>query len=182
MFEEVMQYIWEVEHNNNPKKVLHYNTKERNYTLFGIYPFTKLNTQKKISKMIKEYDNIEDASEAIAFDTEVYLDVLSFYRKNFWDKLRLEEVGSIDKCAEVMVFFVNVGISKKTIRVLQSALGVSEDGILGDKTINALKEIDKDLFDVEFDKAEVAYYKSLVKKNKKLQWALNGWVNRAFYI
>lgn len=179
MFEKVMNKIWEVEHRNNPRLVLHANKKENNYTCFGIYPYTKIKSHKKIKAIIDKHKIMGDASVEIAFEDEIYQDVLSFYRDNFWDKLFLDKVDSKKKCEELMVFFVNVGIKPETVAVMQQALGVYDDGVFGVKTLKALQDADEDEFGRAFDACEIEYYQKLIEKNPKLKWAFNGWVNRA---
>lgn len=107
--------------------------------------------------------------------------VYEFYKREFWDKMRLDEVESDLKASEIFIFGVNVD-TKPAIRVLQRLLNVTVDGVMGAQTLNALNAYDEDKFSVEFDSYEIAYYASLVSKSPKLKIYANGWKNRALAI
>jgi len=65
-------------------------------------------------------------------------DAVRIYKKDFWDSIR---IGEMPEPIRLMVFdcAVNQGKSR-AIRILQGALGVKQDGILGPMTLMAFRE------------------------------------------
>ena len=92
--------------------------------------------------------------------------------------MRLGEVDSELKACELFVFGVNVD-TVPAVRVLQRLLGVVVDGIMGAQTLKALNNYNEQAFDVDFDRAEIAYYRNLVKVKPKYHIYERGWINRA---
>jgi hypothetical protein len=180
-FIEVMEVVFDREHNNRPDKILHYNKKESNYTLYGIYPYTKLPTHMIAYNIIRNTKNIKEASIEISKNIDIYNDVLVWYYHNFYSHFKLDEVKSNHIATEIMVFAINVGIGRKEkiIKNIQRIVGVKQDGIIGAVTLKALNGFDEKVFDKEWDKFEISFYKRLVNKYSRLKWALKGWINRA---
>lgn len=99
------------------------------------------------------------------------------YKKNYWDKLKLDQVNSQSVADMLMDFAVNSGVSKAA-KVVQGLVGVSQDGIIGPKTIEAInKENPKDLFQKLWDYRN-NYYESIVRNNPSQKVFLKGWKNR----
>ena len=92
--------------------------------------------------------------------------------------MRLDEVDSELKSCELFVFGANVD-TVPAVRVLQRLLGVVVDGIMGQKTLKALNDYNEQSFDVDFDRAEIAYYRNLVKAKPEYHIYERGWINRA---
>ena len=180
-FREVMKTVFEAEHNNNPEKVLHYNKKESNYTLYGIYPYTKLPSWKIVRDIIKGSTSTKQASRVIAKNQIIYDDALSWYRANFYNQMGLQYVESTHKAAEIMVFIINVGIGRKkqAVKAIQRIIGANVDGIIGVETLTKLNAFPEENFSNLWDKYEVSFYENLVERVPRLSWALNGWRNRA---
>jgi len=185
-FNKVMENVWLVEHGNLPEKVLHHNKKEDTYTFYGIYPYTKLKSHKIITDIIEVTQSTKEASVLLASMDDLYQEVLDFYRKNFFNKLGLQYLTSTRKASELMVFFVNVGTSKYrvglAVKYVQSIIGAKVDGIVGVETLTKINNFPDDKFDKLFDEFEVKFYKGLVARNRRLGWALKGWINRAFIV
>jgi len=53
------------------------------------------------------------------------------------------------------------------------------DGIMGAQTLKALNNYNEQAFDVDFDRAEIAYYRNLVKAKPAYYIYKSGWENRA---
>lgn len=181
-----MENVWRVEHNNLPHKILHLNEKEKNYTFYGIYPYTKLPSHKRIKQALKATSTIESASILLSRDKELYEEVIEWYLYNFYDELGMGCIKSTKIASELMVFFVNVGKSKYRVRLatqyIQDLVGVVPDGVIGMKTLKALNRYNEDKFDKLFDKFEEKFYRGLVKKVPRLSWALKGFINRAYLV
>lgn len=165
---------------NNPKNALHKNPNEKGLTFMGIYEAAHPNWQGwgQVRAAINTYGDLEKASVALYNDDALIEKVKIFYKKEFWDKMRLDEINSYQKQAEIFIFGVNVDTAP-AVRVLQRLLGVVVDGIMGAQTLKALNNYNKQAFDVDFDRAEIAYYRNLVKAKPAYYIYERGWINRA---
>lgn len=165
---------------SRPKKALHKNPTENGLTFMGIYEAAHPNWQgwEQVRAAINAYSDLERASVALYNDDTLIEKVKIFYKKEFWDKMRLDEVDSGLKACELFVFGVNVD-TVPAVRVLQRLLGVVADGIMGAQTLKALNNYNEQAFDVDFDRAEIAYYRNLVKARPEYRVYERGWENRA---
>jgi len=194
-FNKVMNTIWEVEHNSNPKKILHKNPTERKFTFYGVYPHTKLKSYRKIEQaFLRTRGNLKRASLILSKDKKLYQEVLYFYYKNFWKPLGLDRVRNTTVAKELMIFAVNIGLGtdwrginrqKYMVKCVQELVGATPDGILGEKTayrINLMTPYETEVFSKKFDQCEISFYKNLVFASKRLRIYLRGWKNRARYV
>ena len=96
------------------------------------------------------------------------------YRKYYWDMC---ECDSLTPWARLMVFdcAVNQGLSRAII-YLQRTLSVKNDGIIGPKTLAAIKVLTKDEFLEAYSKLRLNAYTS------NPRWGVfgKGWVRRLF--
>lgn len=165
---------------SRPENALHKNPTENGLTFMGIYEAANPSWQGwgQVRAAINAYGDLEKASVALYNDDALIEKVKIFYKKEFWDKMRLDEVDSELKACELFVFGVNVD-TVPAVRVLQRLLGVVVDGIMGAQTLKALNNYNEQAFDVDFDRAEIAYYRNLIRKNPRLGVYERGWENRA---
>lgn len=165
---------------SRPENALHKNPTENGLTFMGIYEVANPGWQGwgQVRAAINAYGDLEKASVALFNDDALIEKVKIFYKKEFWDKMRLDEVDSELKACELFVFGVNVD-TVPAVRVLQRLLGVVVDGIMGIQTLKALNNYNEQAFDVDFDRAEIAYYRNLVKAKPAYYIYKSGWENRA---
>lgn len=104
-------------------------------------------------------------------NTVMISEAKGFYRDEFWNKMKGEWITSQKVANNLFDFFVNAG--KNAIKVAQRQLGVADDGIFGDKTLEAINK-EGDEFNDNLTQARIDYYKSL----KKPQFE-KGWLARA---
>lgn len=97
--------------------------------------------------------------------------VKPFYKKEYWDKVRADELPTpIDYL--MFDFAVNAG-PVRGIKIMQKAVGTVQDGILGPKTMRAIKAVPVDKLIQDFSDEKEWWYRSL--KNKTYE---RGWLNR----
>jgi lysozyme family protein len=97
--------------------------------------------------------------------------VKPFYKKEYWDKVRADELPTpIDYL--MFDFAVNAG-PVRSIKIMQKAVGTVQDGILGPKTMRAIKAVPVGKLIADFSDEKEWWYKSL--KNKTYE---RGWLNR----
>ena len=86
-------------------------------------------------------------------------DVGPIYRKNYWSRLRLDDVGSGIDWA-LMDFCVNSGPSRPA-KALQRAVGAVADGAVGPKTLQLVAEKDPEFVIDYIYTIRQAFYESL---------------------
>ena len=165
---------------SRPENALHKNPTENGLTFMGIYEAANPSWQGwgQVRAAINAYGDLKKASVALYNDDALVNLVANFYKKTYWDTLCLDDVNSQLKANELFCFAVNVGV-KSAVRVLQDMLGLQCDGIMGQETLRALNNYNERAFDVDFDRAEIAYYRNLIRKNPRLGIYERGWENRA---
>jgi len=111
-------------------------------------------------------------------------DVKEIYKKDFWDDKFYSEILDCIIAGRLFNFAVNAGnkavniICQRAIRAC--GVNLEDDGIIGVKTLEALKTIDYSNFDIAL-KCEIAgYYRCIVAKNPTQDKFIKGWLNRAY--
>lgn len=165
---------------NNSANILHKNPNETGLTYWGIYETANPSWQwwNIIKQEIQKTGSIKQASINLSKNQDLTLDVMRFYKKNYWDSINLNYIESQKVCDEMFMFGVNCGI-KQAVKLAQRVVGVADDGIIGNQTIQAINNYDENDFDREFDIEEMKYYDSIIQKNPSLKIYRNGWYNRA---
>lgn len=102
-----------------------------------------------------------------------------FVLRKYWNKWQADEIQN-QSIANILVDWY-WGSGKWGIVIPQRILGVTADGVVGDKTIKALnKAIEKDaqgFFDKVFS-ARVKFLDDIVKNNPSQKRFIKGWKNR----
>jgi lysozyme family protein len=99
-------------------------------------------------------------------------DVAPIYRKKYWDAVSGDELPTgLDYL--MFDFAVNAGPGR-AIKVMQSALGVAVDGVIGRKTMQAINESDPTSLIETFSDSKMDYYRTLIT----FQTFGKGWTNR----
>ena len=175
-----MELLKQVEHSGRNDKLLHKNKGEIGLTFFGIYEGAHPNW--KGWNIVKRYlgftPDIKQCSKILANVTDLYALVCDFYKEEFWDKARLDEVKSQKIADEIFIFGVNVGMKTAVIKA-QFLIDAKPNGVLETKTLTLLNKYDEDKFDVLFDEEEIKYYDKLIKLHSKFKINEAGWHNRA---
>ena len=101
--------------------------------------------------------------------------VRAFYRANFWNPIRGDELQQSTAQA-IFDFHVNAG---RPARVLaQLVVGVTPDGSFGPRTVEALNAYDPEKFVLAYALAKIARYRDIVTRDRTQQKFLLGWLNR----
>ncbi len=107
---------------------------------------------------------------------DAYLDslVAGFYKKNYWDKLWLDNMPNQDFANFFFDFYVNAGGT--AVKILQRILGTVPDGKYGAKTNNALLSSNlSEVYQKYFEEREEFY-----RNNKQFAIFGRGWINRLY--
>jgi lysozyme family protein len=105
-----------------------------------------------------------------------YEDWLSILKKMYWDRWHADDIKS-QSVAEVLVDWIWAS-GKWGVIIPQRMLGVTDDGIVGVMTLDALNKKDpKDFFDALIQE-RISFVEDIVKKTPSQKKFLNGWKNR----
>ena len=97
-------------------------------------------------------------------------------KPHYWDRWRADEIRS-QSVANILVDWV-WGSGVNGIKIPQRVLGVTQDGIVGPKTLAAVNAQDPRAF---FDRIKVereAFLRRIVERNPSQNRFIRGWLNR----
>lgn len=103
--------------------------------------------------------------------------VRDFYKSNFWDDIKGDQISSQKIASSIFNFYVNAGKPAKTLA--QLVVGATPDGSFGEKTVNLLNAYDETKFVLTYTLAKIARYAEICNRNRSQSQFLLGWVNRA---
>jgi len=99
-------------------------------------------------------------------------DVYNLYKQLYWDKVCADALPSGVDYA-VFDAAVNMGVARAT-KILQEAVGVTADGVLGPKSLSAIQKANPQEIIAKFSKLKQDFYQSL----KTFPVFGKGWLNR----
>lgn len=103
--------------------------------------------------------------------------VRSFYKINFWDTFQGDEFLS-ERVAEIIYDFgVNAG-TKTSVKLAQIIVGVTPDGKVGPKSLQALNSVEPTTFELSFALARISRYVNIVDKDPSQKKFIMGWLHR----
>jgi lysozyme family protein len=101
----------------------------------------------------------------------------TYYKPNYWDKFRGDQLTSNRVAAQILSIGVNDGIVQG-IKFAQQAAGVTADGVFGVISLAAVNALDEATFLQRFDQTAKAHYDAVVAANPAKSVDLKGWYNR----
>ena len=104
--------------------------------------------------------------------------VRDFYRTEFWDRIRGDDIESTEIAGMVFDFAVNAGVSV-AVKLAQIVAGVTPDGKAGPKTAAALNAVDPATFKTAYTLAKITRYVEIVGKDRSQERFLLGWMRRS---
>lgn len=103
--------------------------------------------------------------------------VRAFYKHEYWDRVRGDDVTDSRIAQSLFDFAVNAG-PVIAIKLAQAVCGVVCDGQLGPRSLEALNGIIPDTFVERYALAKVARYAAICNKDRAQSKFLLGWINR----
>lgn len=104
--------------------------------------------------------------------------VRAFYRRNFWERIRGDDIADARVATAIFSFAVNAGPATAA-RLAQLVCGVTPDGVVGPKTLAAINGYDHDLFLARYALARIARSCEIARRDATQRRFLLGWVRRA---
>lgn len=103
--------------------------------------------------------------------------VRDFYRTHFWTPLRADRITHQAVARSLFDFAVNAGPATAA-KLAQVVAGVTPDGKIGPVTLDALNDIQPDLFLARYALAKIARYEQIITRNRSQEKFLLGWIRR----
>jgi len=103
--------------------------------------------------------------------------VRDFYRTNFWDRIRGDELRSQEIAETIFNFGVNTGVGT-AIKLAQVIVKAVPDGGIGPKTVELLNQCTPQNFMASYAIAKIARYAAICNKDRGQSKFLLGWINR----
>jgi lysozyme family protein len=100
----------------------------------------------------------------------------SFVLRQYWDRWKADQIKD-QKLAEILVDWV-WGSGKWGIIIPQRLLGVTADGVVGNKTLSALNSQDPVKFHKLVWDARLKFLNDIVRRDASQKKFIKGWVNR----
>ena len=118
-----------------------------------------------------------DFPECIGWDKQILDMVNNFYRENFWDPIQGDKILNQEKAFCLFDFAVNSGVSQ-AVQIVQRALGVADDGIMGFNTLNGLNNANLEEFIAKCKIEKIKIYIKIVDRKPDQLKFLKGWIKR----
>jgi lysozyme family protein len=103
--------------------------------------------------------------------------VREFYKSNFWDRVRGDDLKDQAIAETIFNFAVNTGTSV-AIKLAQLIVGVTPDGAIGEKTIERLNICTAEKFLPAYALAKISRYVQICMKDRSQSKFLLGWCRR----
>jgi lysozyme family protein len=103
--------------------------------------------------------------------------VREFYRTNYWDRIRGDEIRDQQIAESIFNFAVNAGVGL-AIKLAQVVVGAIPDGGAGAKTIELLNQCTAEKFIPSYAISKITRYVNLCNRDKTQSKFLLGWLNR----
>jgi len=104
--------------------------------------------------------------------------VREFYKVNFWDRIRGDELTNQAIAETIFNFAVNTGVGVAS-KLAQLIVGVTPDGAIGAKTLERLNICTAEKFLPAYALAKIQRYVDICTKNRDQSKFLLGWVRRS---
>lgn len=128
-------------------------------------------TQETLKSYRGKSVSVEDVKNLTKTEAE------AIYKKNYWDKIKGDDITSQSVAELLFDYAVHSGVSKAA-KSIQQLVGVTTDGVIGQKTIQAINEQEpKSLFE-RLKMNRKSYSDGIVRANPSQQKFLKGWNNR----
>ncbi len=100
------------------------------------------------------------------------------YRKDYWDKIRGDNINDNNVASEIFDTAVNMG-AKTASKLAQTTCESFTDGIIGSNTLKAINAMDSETFVIKFKLAKIARYAYITEKYPNNKKFLLGWIKRS---
>jgi len=104
--------------------------------------------------------------------------VREFYKSNFWDRVRGDDITNQAIAETIFNFAVNTGVGVAS-KLAQLIVGTTPDGAIGAKTLERLNICTAEKFLPAYTLAKIQRYVNICMKDRSQSKFLLGWTRRA---
>jgi lysozyme family protein len=101
----------------------------------------------------------------------------AIYKRDYWNKVKGDDIADDLVAFEIFDTAVNMG-ARTSSKLVQMVVGVHPDGVIGEKSLEAINGTDVELLVSKFRLSKIARYLYLIKKRPANRKYLYGWINR----
>ena len=119
----------------------------------------------------------QNAHKNVTVRTLTLAQAMHIYQVGYWDAVCGDELNP-----EVAKYVFDIGCGsgpRKAITMLQNAIGVTQDGVMGPLTLGQVNHEDPKQLVIKLQQLRCNFYRSIVANNPSQGVFLNGWLNRA---
>jgi lysozyme family protein len=103
--------------------------------------------------------------------------VRNFYKVEFWDRVRGDEIAQQVVAENIFNFGVNTGLGV-AVKLAQLIVGATPDGAVGNVTLQKLNAAEPESFRKAYALAKITRYADICNRNRTQSKFLLGWINR----
>ncbi len=111
-------------------------------------------------------------------NSELNSEIEDFYKLNYWDKIKGDNLSDQRVANAIFDFAVNAGCGTSSL-LAQKVVGINEDGVMAADSVNAINNMEAEQFLAYFTIAKIARYIRIVKNRPTSKKYFYGWVRRA---
>lgn len=179
-FETSYEILQQAEYDKDPSQFLHRNEGEDGLTVGGVYQkyFPYDISWDMLNALIElNGGDINEASRMASVSKNTQKEVCRVFKYGFWDSAKLDDVESDRISNAIFLIGTNIGMTE-SVKIAQTIVSTTVDGIVGIKTLKALNEFDEDLFIQQFKELAIRHYRTIVSNDPSKEMFLDGWINR----
>lgn len=105
-------------------------------------------------------------------------DAITIYKRDFWDRYRIEEIKNQEIANYIFDMLININ-PIKVGNIVQKALGIKVDGIIGSKTIFEINSSNTIILFFNLRLNRIKHYNELAASDESQLPNLVGWIRRA---
>ena len=107
--------------------------------------------------------------------------IAPFYKLQFYDKVRGDELNTFGKAFTLFDFAINRG-ARTSIKLAQLAVGCPIDGKVGPITVKAINDMPNDEFCSNYCVIKIKSYAKICDNKRSQKKFLHGWLNRSLKV
>lgn len=110
----------------------------------------------------------------------------AFYRRGFWDKYGYDRINNASVAEKIFDLSVNMGpetahkLIQKAVNLGRLSNTLKEDGILGQKTIDAVNSLNADRLLLRLNGVAISRYIDIAERDPTQKIFIDGWLKRAW--
>ena len=128
-------------------------------------------------KIIDAEKKKADFPQSLNNSTNLSSEIEEFYKINYWDKIKGDQIEDESVAFSIFDFAVNAGV-KTSIKLAQKVVKTKEDGVIGKISLKAINEMLPEEFLADFTLGKIVRYIRIVEAKPTTRKFFYGWIKR----